>query len=292
MKVCRLYCDVANIRGHDGLQALHVHRNEQSRVRGRVIVKIRHGIHFWMIFSLVTVATADSHAATVNYTLVDVILADGEQITGTFDWTFSAGDFEGGNGAFTGLEIPYTIYSFVDGNLNIDIQTNSIEISGNGNYHDVGLDITLFLSQPFTSTQSAPIDLGLSYFECCGNGFKDQAFRSGSISPTFLLPVLGDMDCDSDVDFDDIDDFVLGLNMPQEYENRFGVPPEGKGDTDGDGDLDFDDIDDFVAILNSPLSAGTRTVPEPGAAALLGVAMSVLAWYGWRRRGASSFKKR
>ncbi len=100
------------------------------------------------------------------------------------------------------------------------------------------------------------------------------------------------MDCDGDVDFDDITGFVLGLTDPQAYENLLGVPATLKGDTDGDGDLDFDDIDDFVAILNSPLSAGTRTVPEPGAAALLGVAMSVLAWYGWRRRGASSFKKR
>jgi hypothetical protein len=44
------------------------------------------------------------------------------------------------------------------------------------------LDITIVLSQPLSLTQSAPIDLSLSFFECCGNGFQDQFFQSGSIS--------------------------------------------------------------------------------------------------------------
>ena len=68
------------------------------------------------------------------------------------------------------------------------------------------------------------------------------------------------MDCDGDVDFDDIDDFVLALNNPIEYESTYGVPPELKGDTDGDGDNDFDDIDDFVAIFNTP---SAENIPEP-----------------------------
>ncbi len=105
-----------------------------------------------------------------------------------------------------------------------------------------------------------------------------------TIAGDLTVPVLGDMDCDGDLDFDDIDDFVLGINNPQEYENQFGVPPEAKGDADGDGDLDFDDIDDFVAILNNPLSVRTQYVPEPGTAVLLGVAMSILAWRRWRQR--------
>jgi hypothetical protein len=40
----------------------------------------------------------------------------------------------------------------------------------------------------------------------------------------------------SDVDFDDIDDFVLGLNDPDGYELMFGVPPSYAGDTDEDRD--------------------------------------------------------
>ena len=154
-----------------------------------------------MIFAFFIVAAVDAHAAMVNYTLDNVTMADGQQITGTFDWTYSVDDFEGGSGVFPSLEIPYTIYSFTAGNLNLDIQSDSIEISGNGNYHDVGLDITLKLSQSFTPTQSASMDLGLSFFECCGNGFKDQLFHSGSIVPSTVLA--GDFDTDGDVDGSD-----------------------------------------------------------------------------------------
>jgi hypothetical protein len=96
--------------------------------------------------------------------------------------------------------------------------------------------------------------------------------------------LLGDLDCDGDVDFDDIDDFVLGLTDPQEYENQFGLAPEVKGDTDGDGDIDFDDIDDFVAILTAADSAGTQTVPEPGTAALFLLGAGVMAFCGAHRQ--------
>ena len=155
----------------------------------RVFVNTAKNIWFLMIVGFLIMTASYAHADIVNFTLVNVILADGAEITGTFDWTYNDGEFEGGNGTFTALEIPYTIYSFSDGNLNTVIEANSIEISGNGNYHDVGLDIKLkFPSQPFTPNQSTSIDLGLSFFECCGNGFKDQPFRSGSITPTILVP--------------------------------------------------------------------------------------------------------
>jgi hypothetical protein len=91
--------------------------------------------------------------------------------------------------------------------------------------------------------------------------------------------VIGDMDCDGDVDFDDIDDFVLGLNDPQQYESTFGIPPSLKGDTDGDEDLDFDDIPGFVDILGG---GGTETVPEPSTALL--VATGVLAMLSLKLR--------
>ena len=49
------------------------------------------------------------------------------------------------------------------------------------------------------------------------------------------------------------------------------------GDMDCDGDVDFDDIDDFVVILAAPVSSATQTVPEPGTAALLCLTISILA---------------
>jgi hypothetical protein len=79
-------------------------------------------------------------------------------------------------------------------------------------------------------------------------------------------PIIGDLDCDGDVDFDDIDDFVLGLNNPAAYEDLYGIPPGVKGDTDDDDDLDFDDIAGFVAILQG---GGGLAVPEPSGIAML-----------------------
>jgi hypothetical protein len=67
---------------------------------------------------------------------------------------------------------------------------------------------------------------------------------------SFEFVQLGDLDGDGDADFDDIDDFVLGLNDPQAYEDAFGVSPALRGDMDHSGGLDFDDIDDFVLRLN------------------------------------------
>ena len=143
-----------------------------------------------IVSSFLLLTAFSVRAETIKYTLDNLFLNDGEQITGTFDWVFNADDFQGGSGVFTALEIPYTIYSFAEGSLDYVIETKSIEISGNLNYHDAGLDITLVFpqSQPLSPTQSVPIDLSLSRFECCGNGFKDQSFRSGSVSPSATPP--------------------------------------------------------------------------------------------------------
>ncbi len=90
------------------------------------------------------------------------------------------------------------------------------------------------------------------------------------------LLMLGDMDCDDDVDFDDIGAFVLGLTDAEAYEQQFGIPPTVKGDLDEDGDQDFDDIDGFVGVLSGQLHGPSVQAPEPGAFALL-----VLGVAGW-----------
>lgn len=132
------------------------------------------------VLSLLSALNANADTAT--FTFENVFLEDGDRLTGTFVWTYNPGDFEGGSGVFTVLEIPYTAYSLADDNLDISIQSNSIEISGNGDYHDMGLDISLFLAEPLSPTHPAPIDLEMSFFECCGNGFHDQPFSSGGIT--------------------------------------------------------------------------------------------------------------
>ena len=93
--------------------------------------------------------------------------------------------------------------------------------------------------------------------------------------------IVGDMDCDSDVDFDDIDAFVLGLNDPTAYENMFGVPPSLKGDTDGDDDLDFDDILGFVNALSG--GSVVTPVPEPATFLLFFTALATMR-FGFRTK--------
>jgi hypothetical protein len=125
----------------------------------------------------------------------------------------------------------------------------------------IGADTVTFASLPTNGSDSLHFS-GLS--STVGpNTPTNYAGNQGSV---FLIPPLtGDLDCDGDTDFDDIDDFVLGLNDPAAYEAQFGVHPALKGDTDGDDDLDFDDIVGFVDILSS----GAVAVPEPPTVYLL-----------------------
>ncbi len=128
-----------------------------------------------------------AQAATVSYILDNVFLVDGTQMTGAFDWTYAIDDFEDGSGVFTALEIPWrpngTAPPLEEAGMVLTIENNQIEISLDGNFHDYGLDVSLKFVQPLSPMQSSLIDLNTSFFECCGNGFKDQPFSSGSITP-------------------------------------------------------------------------------------------------------------
>jgi len=65
------------------------------------------GIKSIALAASILVLSTSVHAATVSYTLDNVLLDNnGGQITGAFDWDYTIGDFEGGTGIFTGLEIP------------------------------------------------------------------------------------------------------------------------------------------------------------------------------------------
>ncbi len=102
--------------------------------------------------------------------------------------------------------------------------------------------------------------------------------------------VLGDMNLDGFLDFDDIGVFVAALNDPATYEATFGVPASQNGDVTGDGLHDFDDINAFVALFTPNSTAGpARVAPEPAThvlAGLLGIAVTV---YGrWRQLPATA----
>ena len=135
-------------------------------------------------------------AETVSYILEDVFLADGSQMTGAFDWTYTDGDFGDGSGVFTALEIPWrptgTAPPLEQAGMVFTIENKQIEISLDGNFHDYGLDIILKFAAPLSANQSSLIDLTASFYECCGNGFKDQPFSSGAITPVVPGDLSGD----------------------------------------------------------------------------------------------------
>jgi len=61
--------------------------------------------------------------------------------------------------------------------------------------------------------------------------------------------VLGDLDCDGDVDFDDINPFVLALSGEAAYLAEYPACQWLNADCDEDGDVDSDDINAFVSLL-------------------------------------------
>lgn len=111
-----------------------------------------------------------------------------------------------------------------------------------------------------------------------------------------LTTVPGDMDLNSVVDEQDIDDFAQAIHSTQDYiATHFGEFPAVRGSLDSV--FDFDDIDWFVDVLNEGGTAASRTtilaaieaqtIPEPCtgclATLLLGIGIAL------RRRRVDSF---
>jgi hypothetical protein len=67
---------------------------------------------------------------------------------------------------------------------------------------------------------------------------------------TPIIPLLGDLNCDGVLDFDDINPFVLALSDPVAYQAAYPECYVENADCNGDGVVDFDDINAFVALLS------------------------------------------
>jgi hypothetical protein len=78
-------------------------------------------------------------------------------------------------------------------------------------------------------------------------------YGGGGMYKSYVLAPIarGDLDCDGDTDFDDINPFVLALSDPTAYQTAFPTCPLRNGDCDADGDVDFDDVNAFVALLSA-----------------------------------------
>lgn len=197
-----------------------------------------------LIVLLTTVAAAGpAHADRVSYTLEDVILLDGRALTGAFDWTYTAGDFEGGSGEFTALEIPWrpsgTLPPLDEPGMVLSIENNQIEITLDSNFHDYGLDVSLKFVESLSPAQPSSIDLATSFFECCGNGFHDQPLIGGYIAP---------LDSDTDGVPDAVDNCLTVANADQRDTNGDGFG--NRCDADFDGDCAVNAIDLSIMRLN------------------------------------------
>jgi len=75
--------------------------------------------------------------------------------------------------------------------------------------------------------------------------------------PPDLTP--GDLNCDAEVDFDDINAFVLALSNPPGYLEFYPGCNIMNADINGDGVVDFGDINPFVTLLSGPPPGGAST---------------------------------
>lgn len=96
------------------------------------------------------------HSAVTTFELNHVLAPNGDAVTGSFDWTFTPGDFENGSGQFSSLDIPgYGSGLF---GLVVTIDLTTIEFSLAGNFHSQQVDVNLRLLSPLSPTQGSSID--------------------------------------------------------------------------------------------------------------------------------------
>ena len=142
-----------------------------------------------LIFTCMMAISYHASAATVTYTF-DNIWQEGihptyipTEMTGTFVWTHVDGDITDGAGVFTALSIPG--FTGGIGDLDIEVQSDNIQISINGEYHSQNVGVNLWFT-PLSATIASDIDLVRSTWEDI-EGTK-HAYISGSIVPT-VVPI-------------------------------------------------------------------------------------------------------
>ncbi|HEX9792834.1 MAG TPA: hypothetical protein VGC54_02525 [Planctomycetota bacterium] len=131
---------------------------------------------------------AEAQTITKTFTFEDVwMLPDvsrpgtpAQQLTGSFEWTYDAGDFENGSGQIVQLYLPWYGTAFQD--LTITFDLDSIEFSLVGNFHNLGVDVSMFLLTDFDPVQPAAVDTVRSKFYMEAGDDRGH-FVGGSVVP-------------------------------------------------------------------------------------------------------------
>ena len=71
--------------------------------------------------------------------------------------------------------------------------------------------------------------------------------------------VAGDMNCDGQVNFGDVNAFVLAVSNPAGYQQQYPNCNILNGDINGDGLVDFGDVNPFVSLLSTGNAAVDQT---------------------------------
>ncbi len=133
---------------------------------------------------LVVQAPAQQHSRVFNFerVVLDADIQGGgrETLTGAFRWTWTEGDFENGTAEFLHLYVPWAGLDLPF--LNTVVEPTQIEITLNGNYHALGVDIILRLDQPFGPENTATIHRPSSLFTI-ENGRMWVGHASGAVTP-------------------------------------------------------------------------------------------------------------
>jgi hypothetical protein len=209
-----------------------------------------HSLFFVGLFSIFSLSS--SRADSVSYIFDDVVMTNGDTITGIFEWTYPAGDFENGSGLFSELAVPG--YGSNLTGLNITIDLTSIEITLKANLDNKNLDITLRLLNPLSPTQPSLMDISqdaigtyASKYDLVGYVAFSGAvggFVSGSISP--LPATLGDLNNDGSVDVADYilaSQIVLNASPPNAVQfYALDIAPLNDGLPNPDGNLNTADL--------------------------------------------------
>ena len=144
-----------------------------------------------LLFSLLIFSPGvQAQTATVTYDLKDVWLipdishprANARPMTGTFVWTYTPGQFENGTGKFVNLAIPWWGTRTTPA-LKITFETKAIEFTMIGNYHGLGLDISMRLVPPLSPVTISPIDKINIKFQVEVGVSNEGHFSSGRVVP-------------------------------------------------------------------------------------------------------------